>query len=89
MNDARRIAKSDYPPLLGDAWCWFCNARVVEHLDAPPPKPHKPDCPWLSLPKIVAALERAEATEGRLVYLVSRLTALAGEYEKWSHESDD
>jgi len=38
----------------------MCDAVIVgfAHIEA---TDHKPDCPWLSMPKIVAALEAADA----------------------------
>lgn len=41
---------------------------------------HAPTCLWLAMPRIVAALEAAEAQEARLAYLVSRLQSLVNEY---------
>lgn len=82
LDDARRIMNAG-PATYGEWECVLCHRNGGDRLV------HADDCPWLSLPKIVAALERAEATEGRLTYLDSRLIALAGEYEKWSHGPTD
>ncbi len=52
LDAARRLA--EYPPSYdsrGHMLCGYCHED--EHV-------HAPDCPWLSLPKIVAALEAAE-----------------------------
>jgi len=58
IEDARRISEAE-APLMGDAWCWFCHARLVGFESVVPDQPHNQDCPWLSLPRIVRALEAA------------------------------
>ncbi len=60
IDDARRISEAE-APLMGDAWCWFCRARLVGFESVVPDQPHNQDCPWLSLPRIVAALEAAQS----------------------------
>ena len=60
IEDARRIAAAG-APMSAHAWCWFCHARLVGYFDFVNEQPHRPDCPWLSLPRIVAALEAAQA----------------------------
>lgn len=49
-DDARRLAEQ-YPEAEGarHGECWYCQAA-----------PHAPDCPCLSMPRIVAALEMVE-----------------------------
>lgn len=56
LEDARHLAADD--PECANRLCHHCGS---------PGKPirgreiqHTPDCPWLSMPKIVAALEAAE-----------------------------
>ena len=51
LDDARRLAEKE--PVRGID-CLYCAAVMVDEY------PHEPDCPWLSLPKIVAALEALE-----------------------------
>lgn len=49
LDDARQL--TEYPPSYesrGHMLCGYCNED--EHA-------HAPDCPWLAMPKIVAALE--------------------------------
>jgi hypothetical protein len=64
LDDIRKLAQRN--PVWPDpdyAWhCKYCMEQtpwlpgaVPEHFN------HDPDCPWLSMPKIVAALEAAEA----------------------------
>lgn len=54
VDDVKRLAADD--PVEADdeqgypAFCRLCLSY----------KPHAPDCPWLAMPKIVAALEAAE-----------------------------
>lgn len=52
LEAARRLAATD--PFVDNeragTFCVFCDA----------PKYHASDCPWLAMPKIVAALEAAE-----------------------------
>lgn len=51
LDDARRLAAHSGSD--GDTGrCIFCGYM-----------PHAPDCPWLSMPRIVAALERLEAMQ--------------------------
>ncbi len=38
-----------------EATCWYCRETVIAH-----ELYHDPTCPWLALPRIVAALEAAE-----------------------------
>ena len=51
LDDARRIAEAGAPEYGGD--CVLCRQRI----DGDAYEGHAPDCPWLSLPRIVAALE--------------------------------
>lgn len=63
LDDARRIAAAE-APLNGDTWCWFCNARLVGYFEFVHAQPHKPECPWLSMPRIVEVLEGIENASG-------------------------
>jgi hypothetical protein len=58
LEDAGRLYLSD--PINDDLSCFFCGQAIKNTLTAPG-VPHAPDCPWLSMPKIVAALEAAES----------------------------
>lgn len=61
IEDARRLAaQSVHEPYAGDH-CVFCAGRrnVDDHL---------PHCPWLSMPRIVAALEAAQAVVDRAFF---------------------
>jgi hypothetical protein len=56
LDDARRLAERKPDGNIG-AWaemCIFCYGPLTGD------EPHKPDCPWLSMPKIVAALDAVE-----------------------------
>lgn len=66
LDDARRMA--DGTPCADSSGgeygevCAFCDAAPhgIGYGRGPSePDPHKPDCPWLSMPRIVAALEAA------------------------------
>ena len=60
LDDARRLLT--HRPILGgsrlrsapDGRCYYCGENWKQ-------EPHAPGCPWLSLPKIVAVLEAADA----------------------------
>lgn len=71
MEAAKRLADDDPIALVGDdgsqVWqCGYCFSEVPYGPDVNPlPFPHKPDCPILAMPRIVAALEAAEqVTDG-------------------------
>ena len=51
LDDARRLVASGSAPVDDQGDCWFCQAMTRDH---------ESDCPWLALPRIVAALEAAE-----------------------------
>ena len=51
LDDARRIAEAGAPEYGGD--CVLCRLRI----EGDAYEGHAPDCPWLSMPRIVAALE--------------------------------
>jgi hypothetical protein len=63
LEAARKIL--DEGPLLGqtsdDYRSWYTCVFCVAEQEWADDFPHKPDCPWLAMPKIVAALEAAEA----------------------------
>lgn len=61
LDDARRLL-DDRPPRGGSSLkshprgrCYYCLGDYDQR------EPHEPDCPWLSLPRIVAALEATGA----------------------------
>ena len=66
VDDARRLAAKDVVDL--DCNCQFCGEIVAPNDPAEcftdhgelGHTPHAPDCPWLSMPRIVEALEAAE-----------------------------
>ena len=56
LGDARRLGKEGPPSIYDTAFCGRCGARRTgDAADG-----HAPDCPWLAMPKIVAALETYE-----------------------------
>lgn len=71
LLDAARWMAHNRPHEIGEA-CWYCNAGQPDdsYLERPP----KPDCPWLALPKIVAALEVAERVAAAYERRQARLT---------------
>lgn len=48
LEDARRLTSTD--PAATTDWCPFCDGHQ-----------HTKVCPWLAMPRIVAALEAADA----------------------------
>lgn len=61
IEDARRLAATEPSMIVskyGDSFsqCFACRRMVDDG------EPHTSDCPWLALPKIMAALEVAEQT---------------------------
>lgn len=58
LDDARQMPKDE--PIIegtgGYVAYAICHGDAVNGV-------HAPDCPWLSMPKIVAALERLEAMQ--------------------------
>lgn len=62
LEAARKIL--DEGPLLGqtsdDYRSWYICVFCVAEQEWADDFPHKPDCPWKQMPKIVAALEVAE-----------------------------
>ena len=61
LDDARRLAAIDpfvnvWAHSSGEYECFACEAPWSGE-----GKQHKPDCPWLALPRIIAALEAAES----------------------------
>lgn len=61
LDDAKQI-NGVGPHLSEDAFCMLCHEQVEAFGTNPvfPAKPHKPNCPWLSMPRIVAVLEAVE-----------------------------
>lgn len=55
LDDARRLADPYAVPEDGPGICWWCGEPAMWIGGG-----HAPDCPWLSMPRIVAALEAAE-----------------------------
>lgn len=70
LDDARRLSENDaYVYSEYGDYCHFCNGKAWEE----PPDgshhiEHAPDCPWLAMPKIVAALEAADALIAAMAY---------------------
>jgi hypothetical protein len=67
VDDARRLAETcpSETDRGGRGECYYCSGGNYEgdYSDQTPTLAdfrHQPDCPWLSMPKIVAALEVAE-----------------------------
>ena len=56
LDDARRLTETDPQPVNPLCRCHWCAEFTLT-------EPHAPDCPWLSMPKIAAALERLEAMQ--------------------------
>jgi hypothetical protein len=54
IEDARRIMHAG-PPTYGEWQCAICQIDGRDRLT------HNPECPWRSLPRIVAALEAAQS----------------------------
>ncbi len=51
LDDAKQIAEIEN--LDDQGYCMYCPTTAHREL-------HVPDCPWLAMPKIVAALEAAD-----------------------------
>lgn len=62
LDDARRLL-ADRPIRGGSALKSHPSGRCYYCLGDGYGEPHAPDCPWLSMSKIVAALEAAEHVE--------------------------
>src|SRR5215211_5102066 len=77
LSDARRLLEElgdDGPRLMWElpsdmSECALCEVEA---------RGHKPDCPWLSMPRIVAALEAAE-----------RMAEIDPKVNLWSHSGQD
>lgn len=64
IEDARALSDTEPLALVGadgdERWqCSICDAES-EAVEPPPSTRHAPDCPWLALPRIAAALLAAE-----------------------------
>ena len=57
LLEAARWMAHNRPHEVGEA-CWYCNGGWPADFSAEDPP--KVSCPWLALPRIVAALEAAE-----------------------------
>ena len=57
LDDARRLAKNGFTPWEDSCHltCELCGEDFAEE-----GAQHAPNCPWLSMPKIVAVLEAAD-----------------------------
>ena len=64
LDDARRLAEEGFEPrdTVHESGCTFCGPSGTYRGDGP--WPHLPDCSWLAMPRIVAALEAAERITG-------------------------
>lgn len=62
LEDARRLAERGFTPWEDSChWtCESCGCHVETDEEASTWTGHAPDCPWLAMPRIVAALEAAE-----------------------------
>ncbi len=65
VDDARRLEEAE--PVNPLTRCYWCEEFTLT-------EPHAPDCPWLSLPRILAALEAAE----RVATVTTRQRIMAG-----------
>lgn len=72
IDDARRLHDGDPPSIRGSR---SDNVRVCRNCNSPI-NSHAPNCPWLSMPKIVAVLEAAERTVTVLHRARAALTTL-------------
>lgn len=66
LEDARRLVKAGHRKSEGGhLYCVRCRAHLcsvpTEECEEPDWEDHGPACPWLAMPRIVAALEAAEA----------------------------
>jgi hypothetical protein len=71
LDDARRLTKIQ--PLEEDQGRQFCRVCGEEIGGYPAWEGHARDCPWLSMPKIVAALEAADAINAAIIHLRAAL----------------
>lgn len=62
LDDARRLAKSGFTP-WEDSCHLTCELCGADGAGEDGPFPHVLGCPWLSLPRIVAALEKQAEKE--------------------------
>lgn len=60
IEDAKRLARSGFTP-WEDSCHLTCEMCGEDGAGEDGPFPHSPNCPWLAMPRIVAALEAAEA----------------------------
>jgi hypothetical protein len=70
LNDARELERTDLPK-DDEGGCWFCGQVTGED-------GHRGPCPWLSLPRIIAALEERE----RMIVSMTRVWGKAQESER-------
>lgn len=77
LDAARRLMDSS---ASSDDQCPHCGQYIGPLRFHEAPAPHAADCPWLALPKIVAALE-----------LVEQIDRLHRQYPRtvWDHPSDE
>jgi hypothetical protein len=76
LDDAKAMAK-DCPGMTdrgGRGECYYCSGSNYEgdytsHTPTSAAFRHEPNCPWLSMPKIVTALEAIEDVQRQLVFL--------------------
>ena len=63
IEDAKRLEKSGFTP-WEDSCHLTCELCGEDGAGEEGPFPHAPTCPWLALPRIVAALEAAQRVIG-------------------------
>lgn len=61
LDAAKALAAREPLEAYGEVYsCVYCRAVQISDKSFAPVTDHAPDCPWLQLPRIVAALEAAE-----------------------------
>ena len=95
LDDARRLAEGG-PPTYEDMFCLLCDAQVVAFGVNPvyPAGPHRIDCPWPAMPRIVAALEAAgriandSPLDSKVAQGGAEVEACKFCYGEFAHEAD-
>ncbi len=83
LDDARQILKGG---ASGDDECPHCHTYIGMTVSGPN-SPHRDDCPWLSMPKILAALEAAERIADLNPVNEEHVCTFCGDV-LYSHEAD-
>lgn len=64
LDDVRRLSDASITR-EGTCWCHFCGSMIEPPESYDPVLPyaeqHASDCPWLAMPRIVAALDAAQS----------------------------